>query len=93
MKGEAVAGAKLNFGKSEVYWPQDDDAHKKYQELVGLDTKTPERPDGLSIEPSFDVKVAVNAAIDVVVTPEVCISKTPSWQYTDHFYRQTWGSK
>jgi hypothetical protein len=61
----------LNFGKSEVFWPQDDDAHKKYQELLGLDTKTPERPDQDTIEPTFDAKVRVDAALDVIVTPEV----------------------
>ena len=30
------AGARLNFGKAEVYWPQDDSSSEQYQTLLGV---------------------------------------------------------
>lgn len=64
------AGAKLNFGKAEVYWPQDDAASNKYQELLGL-IADPSAQEKSLIEPTFDAKVRIDAQIDVLVTPEV----------------------
>lgn len=64
------AGAKLDFGKAEVYWPQDDAASSQYQELLGLDAK-PSAQDQSLVQPMFDAKVTINAQIDVLVTPEV----------------------
>ncbi|KAL8852651.1 MAG: hypothetical protein Q9221_002411 [Calogaya cf. arnoldii] len=70
LKGEMRAGAKVNFGKAEVYWPQDDAASDKYQTLLGLDTQT-SAPDKDLIAPTFDAKVRVDATLDINVTPEV----------------------
>ncbi len=36
LKGEMNAGARLNFGKAEVYWPQDDSSSEQYQTLLGV---------------------------------------------------------
>lgn len=67
------AGAKLNFGKAEVYWPQDDSASDKYQTLLGIKSDTT-APDKALVAPTFDAKVTVDAALDILVTPEVCLS-------------------
>lgn len=64
------AGAKLNFGKAEVYWPQDDDASAKFQKLLGVTADPVALTDDL-IKPTFDAKVRIDAQIDVLVTPEV----------------------
>lgn len=64
------AGAKVNFGKAEVFWPQDDKAGDKYQKLLGI-TAAPKTQDKDLIEPTFDAKVKIDAQIDVLVTPEV----------------------
>ncbi|KAL8645553.1 MAG: hypothetical protein Q9226_007250, partial [Calogaya cf. arnoldii] len=63
------AGAKVNFGKAEVYWPQDDTANDKYQTLLGLNAET-SAPNKDLIAPTFDAKVRVDATLDINVTPE-----------------------
>jgi hypothetical protein len=63
------AGAKVQFGKTEVYWPQDDDASQKYQKLLGIDAK-PAAADQVTVEPTFDARVQANAQLDILVTPE-----------------------
>ena len=70
LKGQMNAGAKLNFGKAEVYWPQDDAASDKYQELLGL-VADPSAQEKSLVQPTFDAKVRIDAQIDVLVTPEV----------------------
>lgn len=67
------AGAKLNFGKAEVYWPQDDKASDKFQTLLGIEA-TPEAQSKELVQPTFDVKVKIDAQVDVLVTPEVSLS-------------------
>lgn len=69
------AGAKLNFGKAEVYWPQDDDASAKFQKLLGVTADPVAQTDDL-IKPTFDAKVRIDAQIDVLVTPEVRASRS-----------------
>ncbi|KAL8650554.1 MAG: hypothetical protein Q9226_005099 [Calogaya cf. arnoldii] len=69
LKGEMRAGAKVNFGKAEVYWPQDDTASDVYQTLLGLNTET-SAPNKDLIAPTFDAKVRVDATLDINVTPE-----------------------
>ncbi|KAL8706621.1 MAG: hypothetical protein Q9201_000368 [Fulgogasparrea decipioides] len=69
LKGEMNAGAKLHFGKAEVYWPQDDSSSDKYQTLLGVKSDPSAQSKDL-IEPTFDAKVRVDAQIDVKVTPE-----------------------
>lgn len=66
------AGAKVNFGKAEVYWPQDDKASDKYQTLLGIKA-TPEAQSQELVQPTFDVKVKIDAQVDVLVTPEVSL--------------------
>ncbi|CBF89323.1 hypothetical protein AN0517.2 [Aspergillus nidulans FGSC A4] len=71
--GEAVdAGATLTFGKAEVYWPQNDDAKDQYETLLGLESDTAAPAPG-SIEPRFEAGVAVDAQLDILVTPEANI--------------------
>lgn len=67
------AGAKVNFGKAEVYWPQDDKASDEYQTLLGIKA-TPEAQSQELVQPTFDVKVKIDAQVDVLVTPEVSLS-------------------
>ncbi|CAL8580054.1 hypothetical protein XPA_005788 [Xanthoria parietina] len=69
LKGEMKASAKLNFGKAEVYWPQDDAASDKYQTLLGVNSDPSAQSKDL-IAPTFDAKVKIDAAIDILVTPE-----------------------
>ncbi|KAL8729755.1 MAG: hypothetical protein Q9181_004891 [Wetmoreana brouardii] len=69
LKGEMKAGAKLNFGKAEVYWPQDDSSSDKYQTLLGVKSDPLAQSKEL-IAPTFDAKVRVDAQIDIKVTPE-----------------------
>lgn len=64
------ASAKLNFGKAEVYWPQDDAASDKYQTLLGVNSDPSAQSKDL-IAPTFDAKVKIDAAIDILVTPKV----------------------
>jgi chitinase len=70
LHGEASAGARLNFGKAEVYWPQDDEASKKYEKLVGMETKRTMRPDPSTLAPTFEAGVRLDAQLDVIVTPQ-----------------------
>lgn len=63
------AGATLDFGKAEVYWPQDEDS-SKYQTLLDLNTE-PKASEQSTLQPTFDAKVRIDAQIDVLVTPEV----------------------
>jgi hypothetical protein len=72
LHGEARAGATLNFGKAEVYWPQDDESSKKYEKLVGIETRKEIPPPG-KVEPTFEAGVQLDAQLDVIVTPEVLI--------------------
>ena len=64
------AGAKLSFGKAEVFWPQDDAANSNYQNLLDIKSDPSAQSKDL-IAPTFDAKVRVDAAIDINVTPEV----------------------
>lgn len=71
------AGAKLNFGKAEVFWPQDDSASDNYQTLLGLKSNPSAQSQDL-VAPTFDAKVKVDAQIDVKVTPEA----SPTFLFT-----------
>ncbi|KAL2060601.1 hypothetical protein VTL71DRAFT_9242 [Oculimacula yallundae] len=71
LKGTMKAGAKLKFGKAEVYWPQDDSASDKYQKLLGIAANPAGPEDQSSVEPTFDARVAASAQLDIIVTPEV----------------------
>jgi hypothetical protein len=70
LKGEMRAGVQVDFPKTEVYWPQDDDASAQYQKLLGIDAK-PSSPD-TQIAPTFDSAVSAEAQLDVLITPQVC---------------------
>ncbi|KAI3339955.1 hypothetical protein F4824DRAFT_498076 [Ustulina deusta] len=70
--GEASAGARLNFGKAEVYWPSDATESQNAQQLLGLDSIA-QKPEPDTIAPTFDAGVEINAQLDVIVTPEANI--------------------
>ncbi|KAJ5372784.1 hypothetical protein N7517_004790 [Penicillium concentricum] len=70
--GSLDAGAKMSFGKAEIFWPQDDDLQEKYASLLGLESKTKSPAPG-TIEPVFHAGVAVDAQIDVLITPQASI--------------------
>ncbi|KAI1104572.1 putative bacteriodes thetaiotaomicron symbiotic chitinase [Jackrogersella minutella] len=70
--GEANAGARLNFGKAEVYWPSDAAESKSAQQLLGLDN-TVRKPAPDTIAPTFEAGVEIDAQLDVIVTPEANI--------------------
>jgi chitinase len=59
----------MSFGKAEVFWPQDDEVQEKYTNLLGLESKTSAPAPG-EIEPVFHAGVAVDAQIDVIITPQ-----------------------
>lgn len=59
----------VTFGKAEVYWPQNDEAQAKYGSLLGI-TSDAKAPAPGSIKPVFHAGVAVDAQLDVIVTPE-----------------------
>lgn len=59
----------MSFGKAEVFWPQDDEVAEKYTNLLGLESKTSAPVLG-EIEPVFYASVAVDAQIDVIITPQ-----------------------
>lgn len=62
----------MTFGKVEVYWPQNNDAKDKYETLLGLESDTyGPAPD--TIEPNFEEGVALDAQLDILVTPEARI--------------------
>ncbi|KAL9599868.1 MAG: hypothetical protein Q9219_003562 [cf. Caloplaca sp. 3 TL-2023] len=69
VNGAMNAGARLNFGKAEVFWPQDDAASDKYQTLLNIKSDTSVANKDL-ITPTFDARVRVDAALDINVTPE-----------------------
>ncbi|KAI7407956.1 hypothetical protein KC336_g13253 [Hortaea werneckii] len=71
LKGEMRAGVQVDFPKTEVYWPQDDDASAQYQKLLGIDAK-PSSPD-TQIAPTFDSAVSAQAQLDVLITPQANI--------------------
>lgn len=64
----------MSFGKAEVYWPQNDEAKDEYEKLLGLESDT-QIPAPYSVEPVLRAGVAVDAQLDIIVTPEanVCI--------------------
>ncbi|KAF7587601.1 hypothetical protein BBP40_007000 [Aspergillus hancockii] len=70
--GEVDAGATLSFGKAEVYWPQSDDAKDQYETLLGVKSD-PKGPAPGTIKPVFEAGVAVDAQLDILVTPEANI--------------------
>ncbi|KAI7241261.1 glycoside hydrolase family 18 protein [Hortaea werneckii] len=71
LKGEMRAGVQVDFPKTEVYWPQDDDASAQYQKLLGIDAK-PSSPT-TQIAPTFDTAVSAQAQLDVLITPQANI--------------------
>ncbi|KAJ5732794.1 hypothetical protein N7493_004275 [Penicillium malachiteum] len=72
LSGSLDAGASLKFGKAEVYWPERDDAKDKYETLLSLSSEAT-APSGRNVEPVFKAGVAVDAALDVIITPEAHI--------------------
>ncbi|KAF7548173.1 hypothetical protein G7Z17_g7224 [Cylindrodendrum hubeiense] len=69
--GEAKAGATVSFGKSQAYWPQDDDAINKYDNILDLGLKeSPDIPPGREVAPTFEAGVQVKAELDVIIQPE-----------------------
>ena len=64
-------GARYNFEKAEVYWPQDSDSagYSKIQDLIG----DPE-PTESGIVPEFQAAVSASADLDILVTPEVSLA-------------------
>lgn len=76
ISGEARAGAHVNFGKTEVYWPQDDESSKKYQNLLGMES-SPSDPEHGSVTPVFELNVELDASLDVIVQPEVSLEGKP----------------
>jgi chitinase len=69
LHGEADAGAQVTFGKAEVYWPQNDEAKDKYEELLGLESEI-QSPAPFEVEPVLHAGVAVDAGLTITVTPE-----------------------
>ncbi|PHH88171.1 hypothetical protein CDD83_7878 [Cordyceps sp. RAO-2017] len=69
ISGEARAGAHVNFGKAEVYWPQDHESSQKYQKLLGIDSR-PSVPDRDFLTPVFEADVELDAGLDVTVQPQ-----------------------
>jgi hypothetical protein len=61
-------GATYNFGKCEIYFPEDTDSagYQTIQDLVG----DPE-PVESGIVPEFNAAVTASADLDILVTPEV----------------------
>jgi hypothetical protein len=63
-------GARYNFERAEVYWPQDSDSagYSQIQDLVGQPQPTKQ-----GIVPQFQAAVTVSADLDILVTPEVSL--------------------
>ncbi|GAP93031.2 putative chitin- type 1 [Rosellinia necatrix] len=72
LHGEASAGARLNFGKAEVYWPSDAAESQNAQQLLGVDSKV-QKPAPDTIAPTFEAGVQIDAQLDIIVTPEANI--------------------
>ncbi|CAG8909431.1 unnamed protein product [Penicillium egyptiacum] len=70
--GSLDTGARMSFGKAEVFWPQEDDMQEKFSNLLGLESKT-ESPAPGTVEPVFHTGVAVDAQIDVLIIPQASI--------------------
>lgn len=68
LKGELRAGTTVNFGRTEVYWPENADS-SAYQKLIGVSASPKAQSTGLA--PSFDASVRADAQLDIIVTPEV----------------------
>ncbi|KAF4587937.1 putative bacteriodes thetaiotaomicron symbiotic chitinase [Ophiocordyceps camponoti-floridani] len=86
LSGQARAGAHLNFGRAEVYWPQEDEASKKYEKLLGVESES-SVPDRDILEPVFEADVELTAGLDITVQPQVSEliqgqKKTPNSQAT-----------
>ncbi|KAL8855567.1 MAG: hypothetical protein Q9178_007797 [Gyalolechia marmorata] len=62
LKGEMNAGARLNFGKAEVYWPQDDSSSEQYQTLLGIKSDPSAAARDL-VEPTFDASANMGIRI------------------------------
>ncbi|KAL4861163.1 hypothetical protein BDV12DRAFT_204279 [Aspergillus spectabilis] len=69
LHSKADAGATLSFGKAEVYWPQNNDSKDEYEKLLGLEIDT-QTPAPYSVEPVLRAGVAVDAQLDIIVTPK-----------------------
>jgi chitinase len=74
--GEMKAGARITFPKSQVYWPQDEDKLKDYDDYLDLDLKSKDIPKETEIAPTFEAGVQVTAAVAVIVQPEVHVGIT-----------------
>ncbi|PFH61273.1 hypothetical protein XA68_17786 [Ophiocordyceps unilateralis] len=70
ISGQARAGARVNFGRAEVYWPQEDEASKKYEKLLGIESESSVLDRDL-LEPFFEADVELNAGLDITVQPQV----------------------
>ncbi|PHH74610.1 hypothetical protein CDD80_2962 [Ophiocordyceps camponoti-rufipedis] len=70
LSGQARAGAHVNFGRAEVYWPQEDEASKKYEKLLGVESES-SVPDRDILEPFFEADVELTAGLDITVQPQV----------------------
>lgn len=68
LDGEVKAGARLNFGKAEVYYPEA--SSEEYTELDDLLSET-KRPERNQLEPIFEAGVKANADLRVLVEPVV----------------------
>lgn len=73
LHGEVQAGAKVNFGRTEVFWPQNDDAAKKFDNLTGVSINS-ETPKDVSVEPTFQAGVKADASLDIIMQPKVSCS-------------------
>ncbi|KAL1835649.1 hypothetical protein VTJ49DRAFT_6294 [Mycothermus thermophilus] len=72
LHGQADAGVRLNFGKAEVYWPQNDEASKKYEKLLGME-RSYMRPEPSTLAPTLEAGVRLDAQLDIIVEPQANI--------------------
>lgn len=63
--GQMEIGARYNFERAEVYWPEESEDLSKIRDLV----KSPETGDQ-GLVPQFDASVQASADLDILVTPE-----------------------
>ena len=63
--GQMQIGARYNFERAEVYWPEESEDLSKIRDLV----KGPETIDQ-GLVPQFDASVQASADLDILVTPE-----------------------
>ncbi|PHH65090.1 hypothetical protein CDD81_3488 [Ophiocordyceps australis] len=71
VSGQLHAGAHLQVSKAEVYWPQDADASKKYQKLLGLDSKS--HVPALPPAPLLDASLQLDASLDISLQPQASL--------------------